>query len=164
MANEEVLERIANNNPYRSYKKTILGVLHVHYLDPFSHEQLGMLISGDPNKDEGIFNTWSNLEDTFFRQMNKPLFEKGYIVEYTRPVVFEKSPNEKTDDEIEALFSEKFLTFQSEVKKVTSPITLQRMLVIGENTNKSSKYLDLIRSHLAEVQQEEFSSNDTNSD
>ncbi|MGQ9844333.1 MAG: hypothetical protein ACUVRK_12345 [Spirochaetota bacterium] len=167
MENTEILERMANSNPYKSYKKTIAGKVYVQYLDPFSHEQLGTLLSGDPTKEEGIFNVWSNLENTYFKQMNKRLFEMGYLVEYTKPVVFEKSPNEKTDDEIEALFDEKFLTFQSEVKKVTSEVTLQRMLVIGENKNKSPKYLEFIRNRLVDIQQNEFSSviqDDTNSD
>lgn len=155
MDNTDVLERMAQNNPFKSYQKTILGKLYIQYINPINQSQEGMILEGDPKKGDGIFHVWSQLEDLFFRRANRTLFEKGFLKEYTKPIIIEKSPNEKTDEEIEALFSERYLTFQNEVNRIDSEITLQRMIVIGESLGKD-KYVSFVKQRLAEVQKQEF--------
>lgn len=156
---DSALQRMVSNDPYRSYQKTILGKVYVQYLDPTNKEPAGLILEGDPKKGEGVIHLWDELEDIYFRRANKRLFDTGLVVPYTKPVEFEKSPNEKTDEEIEKLFSEKFLAFQTEVQKIDSPITLQRMIVIGESLKKE-KYTEYIKQRLAEVQQKEFAPSD----
>jgi len=156
MVDTQILERMAHNDPVKSYQKTILGKLYVVVFNSINGTSEGIILEGDPKKGEGTVQIWSQLEDAFFRRANKALFDQGFLTEYTKPLSFEKSPNEKTDEEIEALYDERFLTFQRELEKITSMLTLERFLVIGESTNKSPRYIEFVKKMIANLQKQEF--------
>lgn len=159
MEKSEVLERMAKNEPVQSYQKTCLGKIFVQVLNSLKNEQEGILISGDPKKGEGVIHVWSDLEKLYFEQANAKLFKDGYLVKYTKPVVVQKSPNEKTDEELEALFSLQFLSFQKEIRAIDSEITLQRAIEIGTALQKQ-KFVDFIKQRLLEVQKADFQVNE----
>ena len=155
---ESVLELMAQNKPYKSYKKVILGKLYVQYIDPLTQQIQGMILEGDPNKgEETVIDMWSPLEDLFFRRSNRFHFENGHLVEYKRKEQpLEKTPNEVTDEEIEEVLDSRFFSLQNLLPKITSETTLLRILTIAREKQKSERILTLIETRLAEVQKESF--------
>jgi hypothetical protein len=164
MDTSEILSKMVNNEPYKVYQKTTLGKVFVNFLDPLTNEQKGMILEGDPKKGEGTFETWGQLDDLYFRRANNILFSKGYLVEYNRPIEKKKSPNEKTDEEIEELVNARYLAFQNEVQKIDSEVTLKRILAKAVELGKSDKIITFLEQRIAEVQQQEFAVEEQNAD
>jgi len=162
----EIVERMVKGLPYKSYKKVIVGKLYINRIDPISQAKEGAIISGLPDKDEScIIDVWSELEDLYFRKANKFHFNNGYLIEYKRESFEEqKSPNEKTEEEIEELLNSKFFVIQNEINKITSEATLLRIIAMGKKLEKSEKIISAIELRLAEVQKEAFPDADRNTD
>lgn len=156
-----VYSAMQTGQPYSSYIKTILGKVYVTILNPFTGEPVGKIIDGDPrgkNKESCIIDTWSEMEDVFFKRMNKTHFEKGNIIPYTRKAdeEVEKSPNEITDEEIDMLLGSRFLALQNAVNKFTSVSPVFRMLDRARELEKSEKIIKFLEGKLSELQLEEY--------
>jgi len=144
--------------PYKSYRKTVLGQVYVKILNPFNNlESLGIVLSGEDNfSDNAVVEVWNAKEDKYIRSANKQHFERGYLIEYTKPedkeVSEEEKANNMSDKELEKLISSKFFTLQAGVNKMTSEAPLYRLLVLAEKEEKSEKIVNLIKGRLSEVQ------------
>lgn len=147
---------INNSRPLRSYIKTELGKVFVHVLDKFTEKPVGMLLEGDPRKKEKgcIIDFWSDKEDVFFREANKLHFERGTIIQYTRPQeeVKERSVEEFSDDELKEVLAKPFFTLQAALNKTTSVGLVFRFLSLAQELEKSDAYIRAIESRLSELQ------------
>lgn len=155
---KDTLEKMMSEKPYKSYKKTILGQLYVNRLDPFTLNSEGVIIKGDPKKDDScIIDVWSELEDIYLRRSNAVHFRNKHLVEYQRPEKpLPRDPNDKTEAEMEELLNSKFMAIQNELKKITSQETIIKLLTLAEALEKSDKIKAAINQRLTEIQQEDY--------
>ena len=147
-----------NGVPRRIYRKAIVGRVIVRSIDPFSGGRTEVLIQGDPRKTDASdleISLWTQLEVKFFEKANKSLIEAGSLV-----LVEERSvdtinyDNAISDAQIEELVVAPYFTFKSEVNKLSSETTLQRVLKIAEDLNRPANTLKLLKLRLEELQQE----------
>ena len=142
--------------PYRTYKKTILGKVYLSLLDPFSGNPTGLLLSGDPRKNEesSIVDVWSEREDLFLKRQNKLHFERGIIVSFTRPETEERVRviEEYSDEELKELINSQFMKLQHAINKTESEIVLTRMIDLAKELDKSDKIVSAIEKRLSEIQ------------
>ncbi len=153
--NTELITAMNSGKPVRSYIKTILGKVFVTVWDPFTNTPTGLILSGDPKKREesSIIDMFTELQDSFFRRMNRRQLETGVVIPYTRvEEAKERTIEESTDEELETLVNQKFLALQSTLNKVNSEPVLFRMLQIARDLEKSEKIIRAIEARLSEIQ------------
>lgn len=159
----EVYSKMQIGEPYKTYRKTILGQVYVTVLDPFSGEPVGQILRGDPKKNEEgcIIDMWSEREDVFFKRMNRRQFELGNLIVYKRPLEEPpKSVNEFTDEELSALLDTRyFLKLQAALNKMTSIAPVSRLLQIAEDREKSEKFVNAIKARMSELQKVSYEVN-----
>jgi hypothetical protein len=157
----EVYGMMQTGTPLKSYKKTILGKVHVLVLNPFSGQPEGLILKGDPRKNEDacIVDIWNDKEDVYFKRANRRHFETGVMIPYTRKAAIEATEeeiiNSMSDEEMSALLDGKFFTLQGKVNKMTAVAPVFRLLQIAQEKEKSQKITDFIKGKLAELQLEE---------
>lgn len=148
--------------PYKSYIKTILGKAFVHGWDVFTNTPTGFILEGDPRKhDEGsIYHVYSEMEDVFFRKMNKKHFSNGVLIEYVAPQdeKRERTIEEFTDEELKNLINQPFFTLRSALNKTQSEAVLFRFLSLAQELEKSTKVIGEIESRISEVQERSMTS------
>lgn len=145
-------------NPYKSYKKTIIGKVFVTVLDQFSDTPTGVILEGDPKKgDMGtVIDVWSEKEDVFFRRMNFNHLNTGTMIPYSRvEVKEEKKVEQSTDEELKVLLSNKFFALQSKINGIDTIPVLARMLDMARDMGKSEKITKLIEARITEIQNPE---------
>ena len=160
-ARNEMLAAMKGGKPYKTYKKTILGKVFVEVWDNFINGPVGLLLSGDPKKDDEdcIYHAWTEENDVYFKRVghNKRHLEQGTIV----PIKWEEKAMETTaemssDEEIAALVSAPFLSLQNALNKTESIPYIYRILTIAQENDKSNKIIRAIEARLSEVQETEF--------
>ena len=86
--------------PFRTYRKTTLGRVSVNYIEPFSGKPAGIILMGNPKTDESArIDTWTEVDDSFFRKMNKRHFEVGNLLEMERVEEVKERTIESFSDE-----------------------------------------------------------------
>lgn len=161
-----VYSLMQTEKPYKAYIKRSLGKLHVNILNPFSGEQEGLILVGDPRKEEPstIVEVWSDKEDLFFKRSNRKHFEAGEIVEYAykEPEMSEELRlNTLSDEELAKILADRFYTLSNYVKKVTVVAPLYTLLRMAEEQEKSEKIINTIKSRIEELQRQEFGTEET---
>lgn len=161
---EKVLESniyglMQTGNPYKSYIKTIVGKVYVNVVNPFTKAPEGRILVGNPRLkgDDCIVDTWSEMEDVYFKRMNRRHFEQGNIIEFKRSnAAPEKSPNEITDDELVEILSKPFLALQNRINKMTSVAPVWRAINKAKELEKSEKIIKFLEGKLASIQALEY--------
>lgn len=157
---QQVYSAMQNKEPKKRYRKTILGKVHVMVWNPFTNQPEGMIIAGNPKTelDKCIVEIWSDMEDAFFRRMNKRHFETGTLVEHKGEVdiVPDKYDAEFSDEELDTILNSPFLKLQSEVNKMKTIPPLYRLLELAREQEKSEKLISLIEGKMAEIQEQEY--------
>jgi hypothetical protein len=151
----DVFAKMQIGEPFRTYKKTILGQVYINVLNPWDGKPEGMIMKGDPSRNEDgcFYDTWGEKDDMFFHRSNKPHFERGVLIPVKRPgKVTERTPNDFTDEELEKLVMSPFLKLQHAMEKMTSVIPVLRLLQVAEEKEKSEKIMGAIRARLTELQ------------
>lgn len=153
--NINTFSAMQTGKPYSTYQKTILGKVYVEAIDPFTEKPTGVLLYGDPRKNEesSIIDIWSERDDVFFKRANKVHFKNGIIISHTRkenePVV---APIEQyTDEQLKEIINSKFLSLQSKLNKTESEVVIYRMLTLAKEMDKSNAIVNAIRARLTEV-------------
>lgn len=150
--------------PQRSYIKTILGKAYVTVLNPFSGNPEGRLLVGNPkdsDKEGCIVDIWSDKEDMFFKRANKKAIETGVVINYVRKEVEEsKSENDVSDEELDKILSEPFITLQRKVNKLTSVAPVFRLVERARELDKSEKIVSFLERKLSEIQGKDYSTED----
>lgn len=158
--NPEIYAAMQAGKPFKSYIKTMLGKIYVVVLDPFSGDPDGIILQGNPkNKtknDSCIIDTWDEVQDLFFRRINKRQFELGNIIPYVRPeptVPTETPITELSDEELVTKFlNQKYYSFSSLVNKIEQAAVLVRLLDLARENEKSEKMINFLESKLSELQ------------
>lgn len=157
----QVFSAMQADEPFSTYRKTILGKVFVQVLDPFSHIPQGLLLSGVKGTDTEKVDMWSVQEDLFFRRMNKKHLETGMVIKVPKakptevPVVEVKKLEQYSDEELRALVdhdSKHFIALQKTLANITSEAVAYRMLELAKELEKSEKIIKAIETKLAELQ------------
>ena len=153
--NTELITAMNSGKPVKSYIKTILGKVFVTVWDPFTNTPTGLILTGDPKKKEAtaIIDMFTEIQDSFFRQMNRRQLETGVVIPHTRvDEIKERTIEESTNEELQVLINQKFLAFQATLNKTNSEPVLFRMLELAKDMEKSDKIIRAIEARLSEVQ------------
>ena len=151
--------KIHGGTPLKSYIKTILGRVDVSVWDTFERIPVGLILSGDPRKqDEGcIIDIWSEEEDFFFTNKNKRHLQTGTIINFVRNTApRERSVEEYSDEELKVIINSKFFTLQNVLNNTESIAVLFRIKNLAQELEKSDKLVKAIEARISEVQAEEF--------
>jgi len=140
--------------PFKTYRKTILGRVSVNYIEPFSGKPSGIILMGNPKTDEGArIDTWTEVDDSFFRKMNKRQFEVGNILEMERvEEVKERTIESFSDEELTKIINSKYFTLEATLNKITSVAVLFRMVELAKELEKSDKIMKAFESKISELQ------------
>lgn len=150
---------MSEGNPYKSYKKTILGQAYVQRLDIFSDQPEGVILTGDPKKNEEscIVDVWDARQDRFFQTRNATLIANGTLIPFKRKEEEKvRTIDESTDAELKDILSSKFYAFQSVLNSIKNTPVLFRMLDTAHELDKSDKIINLIEARIAEIQASEY--------
>lgn len=150
---------MAGGQPFKSYIKTILGKVYVTVWNPFENVPEGIILQGDPRKqDEScIIDVFTEQEDYFFRSKNKLHLQTGDVIVYVRKEeVKERTPEEFSDEELKDILSKPFFSIQKLVNDTNSVALLFRIKNLAQEMEKSEKVIQTIEARLAEVQSAEF--------
>lgn len=139
--------------PYKTYRKTILGQVLVVGYNSFTNSPEELILKGNPLQEEALFDVWSEMEDMFFRRTNMRHLKEGTIIEHNRNGVREELGVEQmSDDDIRKKVNEKFMSLQNLLKDTQSEVFLERVLAIAKEEEKSEKIIGHIETRLSEVQ------------
>jgi len=155
MSGVDVYSAMQIGNPFKSYRKTILGKVFVTVWDNFKNEPKEVRLYGKP--ETAIIDVWSEKEDAFFKNMNRRLIEAGLIMPVNRanlPPQPEVKPY--SDDDLDEILRTKFFKLSSILNSINDVITLTRLLKIAEDKEASEKIMKNIEARLSEVQTAEF--------
>jgi hypothetical protein len=155
-----VFSAMQTGSPYKSYIKTILGKVDVMIWNSFKNEPEGRILQGNPrsnDKDGSIIDVWNEMEDMFFKRMNKKHFEQGTIINYKRSNIPEpKSPNDVTDEELTEILTFPYIKFQHKLAEFTSVAPLFRIKGLAVEQERSAKYINYIESLISKMQEKEY--------
>lgn len=160
LSRNEVFSKMETGKPYASYAKTILGKVMVTVWDSAMEKPTEVILEGNPKKKEAssIVSVWSEKENSVFKRMNQNHFKKGVIIPYTIPddVIEEKTIEQSTDEELEAIVNLKYLALVNKLNKVETVPVLSRMLAIAKELDKSAGITGAIEKRISELQVAEF--------
>lgn len=138
-----------------TYRKTIVAQVHVQILNPFNQEPQGLILSGNPNSEDAIVQTWSVPEDVFFRRMNKRHFESGTIIPVApveKTVVEQPIIEQSTDEQLKEMLGKPFYTLSNILVKTESEAFVSRILTMAREMEKSEKTIKAIEQRLSELE------------
>lgn len=158
---QDVYSKMQTESPDAVYKKAILGGVWVKVINPFSGEPEDVLLKGKPKKNEEdcFVQLWSDKEVVFFERANKELIEKGYIIEWDKPVEpeeKEKDYSEYTEERLVELVNAPFLKFKHELNEIDSEAVMYRLLETAQEEERPVKTIEHIEQRITELQQEEL--------
>lgn len=159
----DVFSAMQTGRPYKTYIKTILGKVFVNLLNPFDLSKEGKILVGNPKEpsEDCIVQTWSEMDDAYFKRKNKRHFEDGTIIEQKQVESAEqkRSPNALTNEEIDEILasSTRFLKMQKLVNDLTSLPPLFRLLERAKELEKSERIISFLQSKISELQAKEYS-------
>lgn len=151
----EVFSKMQVGSPVASFKKTILGQVGVHVLNPWTGHPEDRILSGDPrtNDEDCIVDLWSEAELMYFTKMNKRHFETGNLIKFVKTQAApERSVNDITDEEIVKILNDRFYTLQGKLNTFTSSAPVHRFLNIAREMEKSEKIIKHIEARLSELE------------
>lgn len=141
--------------PIARYKKTIVGKVHIVALNPFSENPEGVLLEGDG--ENSFVEFWNSKQLVFFERMNRSHIEAGRLVKMDKaPEPFEVTPNQLSDEEIDKLLNEKFMSLKSRVSKFTDTAPLLRLINRARELEKSEKIIKYLEESMAKLELEKY--------
>ena len=152
----DVYSAMQTGEPYKVYKKTILGKVFLKVLNPFDGSVEGIILHGNPAKNqEGCFiEVWSEKEDVFLKRMNREHFKQGTVQAWKRQpnIKKEKLYSEYTDDDVKEIVMAKFMKLRSVLNKTESEAFVLRILDMAREMERSEKIIQEITARLSEIQ------------
>lgn len=153
-----IFSQMQTGEPYKTYKKTILGKVSCTVLNPFNNEVEGIILFGDPRKNEPdtMIDVWNEMQDVFFKRKNKWHLETGVLIPFTRPSIAEEIKPEPyadaSDEQLVELLNSRYLSLISAVNKCTTEPVLFRLIDMARKLEKSEKIINVLNARLAEIQ------------
>lgn len=153
----QTFSKMQTGKPYATYRKTILGKVYITVLNPFTTTPEGMLLSGDPRTAEtAMIDVWSEMEDMFFKRMNKKNLDGGFLIKVEKaPEVETHTIEQYSDEELKAVINLKYLKFQEVLESLTSTAVAYRLLELAREMEKSERIIKAIETRLSKLQLEE---------
>lgn len=166
------------DNVYKRYVKTQLGVLSGNRVNPHNVQQrLPFVLSTPDDKvvykkikvdnleydevtgrdaaidyDEEVLETYSETEDKIFRSINKRLFKEGLLVEYSEKNSDIDYTNALTDDEVERIAKIKnTMAFKKEIRALTKTPTLQRIMEKLLELDRPNSFIRAVQERMNEL-------------
>jgi hypothetical protein len=156
--NLSVFSAMQTGDPYKTYKKVILGKVYLRVLDPFDDKPVGVHLVGNPKRNsEGcFFYTWNEKQDVFLRRMNKPHFKSGMIIE-TELKPKKEDQNEKlysdySEKDIEEIVTSKFFKLKEVLEDAESEAFVYRILTKAEELERPEATMKAIKERLSDIQ------------
>ena len=141
--------------PLARYTKTIVGKVQVLALNPFSEQPEGVILEG-AGKDSYI-ELWTSKQLVFFERMNGPHITAGRIVKMEKPPVPQPpSPNQLSDEVIDALLNGKYMTLKYRLEKFTDVAPVLRLLNRARELEKSEKIIKHLEERIAQIELEKY--------
>lgn len=156
--NPQVFVDMQEGKPYKTYAKTILGKVYVEILDPFTQQPYGMLLVGNPRKKEHscYIDVWSSMEDAFFRRRNRKHLETGVLIQFERDAeatdIRPEFMADASDEKLVEVLAMKYMALVSTLNKITSETTVQRLIDLAKENEKSIKIINTLEARLSELQ------------
>jgi hypothetical protein len=149
-----VFTAMQNSAPYASYRKTILGKVHVTILNPLTLKPEGILLVGEPKTDErASIDLWSEMEDLYFKRQNKKHFTEGTVIKVQKVEPKETHTIEQySDEELKEVLKMPFISFNKLLNEVNTTPVLMRMAELAKEMDKSEKFIKVIEARLSAVQ------------
>lgn len=154
-----VYAAMQTGKPYKTYKKTIYGQVFVNVLNSFNKQPEGIILKGAKNVEGEFLDVWNEMEDVYFKRMNRRHFETGRIIEQSRPVAtvpVEKPLESYNDNELKTLLTGKYYVVKYAVLKIISPVVLQRLHALAVEMDKPKSLIDIIEDKLAKIEAEKY--------
>ena len=148
----DIYSAMQEDKPVATYKKTILGKLHVVVLDPFDGKPKEVILTGDEKSESARVSVWDNKQKLFFERINKNHFEAGRLVMAEDDVEEETSPNQVTDEEIDEILKMKFMAFRTRLYQFTDVAPLFRILKRAREIEKSERIINHIQEAISRLQ------------
>lgn len=140
----------------RVYRKAIMGKVCVKLLDQYTGKQVEVLLVGEPGKalvEDLEVSLYTPMEVSYFERQNRSLIERGTLILVSEKGVTPLSlENAISDERITELLTGTFAALASEVKKISSVTTLNRMLKAAEELNRPVKTVNLIKAQIEKIQ------------
>jgi len=145
---------IQGGKPIKTYRKGILGKVHIHVWNSFEEKPQGIILEGREGSEEAMYDLWNEKEVRFFEMMNKRQIETSYLVITDRDNINleDKKISIFTDVELEKVLRDKYFTLMHFLDEVDSEPIIFRLLTLAERIEKPAKTVDAIKSRLAELQ------------
>lgn len=142
--------------PVKKYVKTVPSKIGGVRLDAEGKTVTGFILESKPDTfvyDAEVLEIYSDKEDRFLRQMNRKLFENGFITEYFSEIPEVDTKNMFTDDEVTAIAStHNIQQLQKRIGEITSPISMKRILAAANEIGRPQKTVQLIQRRLEELE------------
>jgi hypothetical protein len=156
----KVFAVMQEEKPYRTYTKRIIGKVGVKILNPFTHEEEMILLTGHPSDETAFLDVWSAGEAQYVEKYNAPLIKKGILVKKDRPEVEKLTEEEKynqlSDEELDEILNSRWLKFVNALNKMTSEAPVHTMYRLAQEQEKSEKTITAIKARLSEIQSEKY--------
>lgn len=145
----------AGGEPVARYIKAILGQVCVNVIDTFTGLPKDIILKGDPttcNIEDIVVTMWTDMENDYFRRINKILITQGYIAPYSEEIIEEMSVNEVEDEVLKEALRKPFFSIKALLDKFTSPVPVMRMLNLAKEMNKPVGTITAITRRLSALQ------------
>jgi len=148
----DVYSAMQTGVPLARFQKTIVGGVLIRVINPFTDMPESLVLIGAGK--ESYIEIWREKDLAFFRRFNEDHFKAGRLKELKGVPAEEKSPNEITDDEIEALLNSgiKFFTLKARVEKFTDIAPVLRFLNRARELEKSEKLIRYLEGRMADLE------------
>lgn len=147
--------RVVDTPPVRRYIKAVPSKVAGVRLDANGKEQVGFILQSDPdtfNYDKEVLEIYSEREDRAVKQLNRALFSNGYLIEYNVEAPPIDTSNMLTDEQIVEIASLRNINaLEARIRELTSPFTLQRILIAANDIGRPAKTVAVIQKRLDEV-------------
>lgn len=161
VVDSSVYAKMQTKQPYKIYKKTILGLVSVNIIDPFTDLPVDVLLKGNPRVKEDLdcyVELWSERELMYFLRTNRVHLSEGVLVPYNKPIYptrIEKTFDNLPDEEVAALVVAPFKKLENAVKKMRTESAIARTLTFAEEANRPEKTMAFLRERLSMIQRGE---------
>lgn len=153
-----VFSQMQKGKPLRTYKKEIMGKLHIVILNPFDLQSIEeVLLEGNPsntNDKRQFIDLWTEEEIAFFEVKNETALTKGRLVIYNKeiPRTIEKTMDNLPEEELVELVNSPFIKLKNAVEQMTSEAALQRVLRVADQEDRPEKTMTFLRETLSKLQ------------
>lgn len=152
----DVFSAMQTGVPLARFQKTIVGGVLVRVINPFTDMPESLILTGEGKS--SYIEIWREKDLAFFKRFNEDHFKAGRLKELKEIPAEERSPNEITDEEIEALLdtSVKFFALKARVEKFTDVAPVLRVLNRARELEKSEKLVRYLEGRMADLELDKY--------